>query len=174
MTRFARALGLAHEKRFEEAEAEVAALEAIQQRVTKYSAYWAKQVEIQRLAAAAWTAYLSGQKEKGVALMREAAALEASTEKAAVSPGEILPVAELYGDMLLLEERYQDAVQAYETALKRSPRRFNSLYGAGRANALLGNPDQAKAYYAELVEICTGAEDGRPRLAEARKYLQTN
>jgi len=174
MTHFARALGLAHEKRFEEAEAEVAALGAIQQRVAKYSDYWAKQVEIQRLAAAAWTAYLSGGKKKGLALMGEAAALEATTEKAAVSPGEILPAAELYGDMLLLEERHQDAAQAYETALKRSPRRFNSLYGAGRANVLMGNLKQAKAYYAELVQICEGAGDDRPRLAEARKYLQTN
>ena len=174
MTHFARALGLAHEKRFEEANAEIAALEAIQERVANYSAYWAKQVEIQRLAAAAWTAYLSGDKKKGVALMAEAAALEATTEKAAVSPGEILPATELYGDMLLLEERYGDAAKAYQTALKRSPRRFNSLYGAGQANALMGNPDKAKTYYSELVEMTAGAGEGRPRLAEARKYLQTN
>ena len=174
MTHFARALGLAHEKRFEEAKAEVAALEAIQERVASYSAYWAQQVEIQRLAAAAWTAYLSGDKKKGVTWMGEAAAIEATTEKAAISPGEILPAAELYGDMLLLEQGYRDAAKAYETALKRSPRRFNSLYGAGQANALAGNPDKAKTYYAELVEICAGAGDDRPRLAEARKYLQTN
>ena len=134
MTHFARALGLAHEKRFEEANAEIATLEAIQERVAKYSAYWAKQVGIQRLAATAWTAYLSGDKKQGVTLMREAAALEATTEKAAVSPGEILPAAELYGDILLLDGRHQDAAEAYEAALKRSPRRFNSLYGAGRAN----------------------------------------
>jgi len=174
MTHFARALGLAHEKRFEEAAAEVAELQAIQERVTKYSAYWAKQVEIHRLAAAAWTAYLSGEKKRGLTLMTEAAALEGTTEKAAVSPGEVLPAAELYGDMLMLEERYQDSAKAYETALKRSPRRFNSLYGAGHANAQAGNPDKAKTYYAELVEICAGAGDDRPRLAEARKYLQTN
>lgn len=174
MTHFARALGLAHEKRFEEANAEIAALVAIQERVAKYSAYWADQVETQRLAAAAWTAYLGGDKKKGLELMGEAAALEATTEKAAVSPGEILPAAELHGDMLLLEERYGDAAMAYETALIRSPRRFNSLYGAGRANALMGNPDKAKTYYAELVEICAGAGDERPKLAEARKYLQTN
>jgi tetratricopeptide (TPR) repeat protein len=76
--------------------------------------------------------------------------------------------------MLLLEERYGDAAKAYETALKRSPRRFNSLYGAGRANALMGDPDKAKTYYAELVEICAGAGSERPKLAEARNYLQTN
>ena len=46
--------------------------------------------------------------------------------------------------------------------------------GAGQANALAGNPDKAKTYYAELVEICAGAGDDRPRLAEVRKYLQTN
>jgi len=71
--------------------------------------------------------------EEGLELMKKAAEMEASTEKNPVTPGEVLPAMELYGDMLLDAERYDDARRQYEAALDRSPNRFNSLYGAGRA-----------------------------------------
>jgi hypothetical protein len=36
-------------------------------------------------------------------------------------------------DMLLATGRHDDAIEAYRVALERSPNRFNSLFGAGRA-----------------------------------------
>ena len=174
ITHFARALGHAHEKRFDEAKAEAATLEAIGARVAKRNAYWAKQVEIERLAAQGWTAYLAGETAQGLAAMKQAADLEATTEKSAVSPGEVLPAAELYGDMLLAEKQYGEAAAAYETALARSPRRFNSLYGVARAHELAGDEATARRRYAELIEMCADAPSSRDRLASARGFLKSN
>ena len=41
--------------------------------------------------------------------MQKAVELESSTEKHPVTPGEILPVRDLYADMLLEMERYSEA-----------------------------------------------------------------
>ena len=59
MTHFARALGMAHEGRFEDAMAEVLILKDIETKVSGRSSYWGKQVEIQHLSALAWTMFLS-------------------------------------------------------------------------------------------------------------------
>jgi cytochrome c-type biogenesis protein CcmH/NrfG len=71
--------------------------------------------------------------------MRKAAQLEASTEKHPVTPGEVLPAAELLGDMFMELEQYADARVAYEKSLARSPNRYNSLSGAARAAEREGN-----------------------------------
>ena len=132
---------------------------------------WAKQVEIQRLAADAWTRFLNGDNVDGLERMREAAALEATTEKAPVTPGEVLPAAELLGEMLLAQELFREAIAAYDTVLARSPVRFNSLYGAGRAAELEGDTEAARDYYARLVESGSEAGDARPRLEHAREVI---
>ena len=169
MTHFARALGMAHERRFEDARGEISILEAIETKVAERSPYWAKQVKIQRLGALAWIVFLSGDEDGGINSMREAAALEATTEKAPVTPGEVLPAVELLGDMLLEQELIQEAIAAYDTALARSPNRFNSLYGAARAAELKGETEVARDYYDRLVALSTEAESGRERLAHARE-----
>jgi len=172
MTHFARSLGLAHEGRLKEASAEVTKLEAIRDQVSGFSVYWAEQVEIQRLAAAAWVRYLNGDVADGVSMMKRAALLEATTEKSPVTPGTILPASELYGDMLLLQERHQEALEAYEVSLTRGPRRFNSLYGAGRAAQRMGDSDRAYRFFAELARISAGGDDSRPALSQAREFLE--
>ncbi len=88
-----------------------------------------------------------------------------------MTPGEILPAAELLGDMLLAQELYREAVAAYDTALARSPVRFNSLYGAGRAAELEGDAAAARDYYARLVESGSEAGHARPRLEHAREVV---
>ncbi len=104
-------------------------------------------------------------------LMQLAAGLEASTEKHPTTPGEVLPARELLGDMLLELERPEDALAEYEAALKRSPNRFNSLYGAGRAAELAGDEKKARAYYQKLLEVAAQADTVRPRLQHARRFL---
>ena len=171
MTHFARALGMAHEGRFDDATAEVSILEEIKEEVAPRSPYWAKQVEVQRLAALAWTQFLGGDEEGGLERMREAAALQATTEKAPVTPGAVLPAAELLGDMLLEQEQFDEAMAAYDTALAGSPERFNSLYGAGRAAELLDDTERANDYYRRLVEWTRDASSDRPRVAHARESV---
>lgn len=98
--------------------------------------------------------------------------MEAATEKHPVTPGEVLPAQELLADVLLDMGRYQEAQTAYETALERSPNRFNSLYGLGRAAELAGD-DEAALYYEQLVDVTAAAAE-RERLEQAKTFLAEN
>jgi tetratricopeptide (TPR) repeat protein len=133
ITWFARALGAARIGDAEGAEAAVAKLSSLRDAAAETSTYWATQVDIQKTAAAGWLAYAKGNKAQALELMREAAQLEASTEKHPVTPGEVLPAAELLGDLLMELGQFADARVAYEKSLARSPNRYNSLSGAARA-----------------------------------------
>ena len=173
ITHFARALGAARSGNGQAAREALDKLAALHDQATETSAYWAKQVEIQRLSAKAWLAYQEGKQEEALNTMRRAAEMEAATEKHPVTPGEVLPARELLADMLLEIGRHQDAQTQYLAALERSPNRFNSLYGAGRAAELGGNDTKAALYYQKLVEV-TATETERERLQQARTFLADN
>ena len=173
ITHFARALGAARGGDGQGARLALDALASLHEQATT-SAYWANQVEIQHLSAAAWLAYAEGQQDKALETMKKAAALEASTEKHPVTPGEVLPARELLGDMLLEMGRYEEAQTAYEVALARSPNRFNSLYGAGRAAELRGDKHVAAHFYKKLAEIAAHADSAPERLRHARAFLTEN
>jgi hypothetical protein len=102
-------------------------------------------------------------------LLRAAAELEESIEKHPVTPGAVLPARELLGDLLLAQQKPADALAAYKTALKGSPRRFNSVAGAMLAAERSGNVEEAKRFARELLEISAKAEVQRPELAEATR-----
>jgi predicted Zn-dependent protease len=102
--------------------------------------------------------------------MQEAVKLEDATEKAAVTPGPLVPARELLGEMLLLVKRPAAAQREFEATLKKEPNRFRALHGAARAASLAGDRAAATRYYGQLVKICTRADKpGRPELAEARR-----
>jgi len=170
---FARALGAAHTGDMKTARRSAARLRALQsQAAAMPSAYdWGIQVEIQEVAARAWIAYAEGRTEGGLTLMRQAADLESTTQKNPVTPGEVLPAGELLGDMLLDQDRYDEARAAYDAALERSPNRFNSLYGAGRAAELAGAKETAANYYRQLSALAAESGGKRPRLEHATKFL---
>jgi len=170
ITYFARGLGAARSGDKEVAAQAVSKLAELEQQAGKTSAYWGKQIEIQRLSVAAWLEYLKEEKEAALETMRRAAAMEAATEKHPVTPGEVLPAQELLADMLLAMGRYPEALASYLEALERSPNRFNSLYGAGRSAELAGEKKMAALYYGRLVEIA--AEDCElKRLQQAKAFL---
>ena len=172
MTYFARALGaartgdsIAAEKDVGELARIVAALKAAQ------NDYWATEVEVQRMGAAAWTAYAKGSREEALALMRSAADLEDNSEKSAVTPARIIPARELLGDMLLEMSRPAEALQAFETSEKHDPNRFRGLYGAGKAASLAGDQAKAKSYYEKLLVLVQNADTERPEIIEAKAFL---
>lgn len=173
ISQFARALGSARSGQPAGARAAIQRLDELHARVsaaaTPYD--WASQLEIQRLAARAWLAHGEGDEQRALELMREAADRESATEKSPLTPGEVLPARELLGDLLLELGAHGEALAEYERALERSPGRFNSLYGAGRAAALGGDTGKAEAYYGALVENCARADAPRPRLQQARAFL---
>jgi tetratricopeptide (TPR) repeat protein len=173
ITHFARALAMSNLGRPEEATADIEALRALRISVAPDSPYWAQQIEIQELSAQAWQDFSQGEVESAIEVMQRAAALEASTDKHALTPGEVLPAAELYGDMLLEAGRYKEALAAYRSALQRAPLRMNSLYGAGKAAIGAGDEVVARAYFVELLLITSGAEEPRSRIKEIRAFMKT-
>lgn len=170
ITYFANGLGAARSSDKVTVSRAIDALAALQERATETSAYWGKQIEIQRLSVKAWLAYLEEDKETALKIMREAATKEAATEKHPVTPGEVLPAHELLADMLFEMGHYQDAQTYYLATLERSPNRLNSLFGAGHAAELSGDKTAASRYYRMLTELVV-SDSKLTRLQHAKAYL---
>ncbi len=174
ITHFARAMGAANSGKDEIAKQEIAILGELKNKEAKSSAYWAKQIEIQLLCAVAWLTYNQGLQTQGLNVMKKAADLESTTDKHPITPGEILPARELYGDMLFESKSYADALKQYEKALIRSPNRLNSLYGAGHSAELSGDIGKAQYYYSKLVELTSDADIKMDKEERAKNYLAQN
>ncbi len=106
--------------------------------------------------------------------MAAAADAEDKTEKAAVTPGEVLPAKELLGDMLMQLNKPAEALVAYEADLAKHANRFNGLYGAGFASEKMGNFAKATQYYKRLISIAAPSTANRPELEKAKLYLDRN
>ena len=171
LTYFARALGAARTGDPAAAEKDVQQLASLRDslRAAKNN-YWATEVEVNRLGAAAWTALAQGKNDEALNLMRAAADTEDKNEKHIVTPGRIVPARELLGDMLLELKQPALALKEFEASQVREPNRFRGLYGAAQAAAQSGNIAKAKSYYAKLMEVAGGG-DPRPELARARTFL---
>ena len=92
---FAKGLGGARSEKPEVAESALLKLEELQKVTT--NPYWIKQIEVQKHSIRAWLAYTKGNIHEALASMELAASLESSSEKHAVTPGELLPAVELLG-----------------------------------------------------------------------------
>ncbi len=174
ITQFARALGAARSHDDALARSALQRLESLRDRAAASNVYWGTQVEIQRLAALAWLTFEQGHRVTALEQMRKAADLELSTEKHPVTPGEVLPARELLADMLMELGDYAGAEQEYKKSLERSPNRFNSLYGAGRAAELRGDRATAIRFYEQLTMLspATDAERRPVKLEHARRFLE--
>jgi hypothetical protein len=127
---------------------------------------------VQRLGVAAWIAFAEGKRDEALRLMGSAADMEGASEKAAVSPGRILPARELLGDMLLESGRPGDALTVYESSLVNDPKRLRSYDGAAQAALGVGNDSKAPDYFSRIVEMADN-NSPRPELIRARQYLAT-
>lgn len=169
---FARALGIARSGNIEAARTAVQQLISLRDRLlddnNKYSA---EQVDIQREIVMAWITFAEGKKDEALRQMRTAADHEDSTEKLPVTPGAVVPARELLGEILLETKQPELALTAFETSLKLTPGRYNSLYGAAHAAKLAGDRQKAAAFYANLLANCQQAEPNLPELGEARLFL---
>jgi tetratricopeptide (TPR) repeat protein len=171
IAQFARGLGAAHLGEANKARAASERLEELETATrTAGEELFARNVRVLRLELNAWLAHEDGQGESSVALMREAAALEASTPKHAVTPGPIFPAHELLGDLLMEQKQAAEALAAYRLSLELYPRRFNGLLGAARAARALDDASLARTYYQELLEVADGGTR-QPALNEAQNYV---
>jgi tetratricopeptide (TPR) repeat protein len=174
MTYFARALGGARSGDAVAAEKDMQELTRIVNTLkSAKNDYWATEVEVERLSAAAWTAYAKGNRDEALTLMRSAADMEDKSEKSAVTPGRLVPARELLGDMLMELNRPAEALKEYEASQQREPNRYRGMYGAGQAAAQSGNSDKARQYFSKLVELASSG-DSRPETEKARQYLVSN
>jgi hypothetical protein len=174
VTHFARAVGLARSGKPEAAAADVEALQRLAEDLRASNAYWAEQVDIQHMAAAAWIAYAEGKRDEALAMMNRAAEIEAGTEKHAITPGPLAPAREQLADMLLAADRPADALREFEAVQQVEPNRFRALAGAGRAAELAGDLAAAKRYYGQVVELTASADTSRPEIEAARAFVAAN
>ncbi len=170
VTCFARGLGAARLGRVEEAAQSVKRLEELEAAARLAGEnLFARNIHVLDLEVQAWLAQARQDSDSSVALMRQAAELEVSTPKHAVTPGPTLPALELSGDLFLEQGHPAEALAAYKRSLELYPKRLNGLLGAARAARALGDEPQALAFYRELLGVAVGGT--RPvALQEAQKF----
>jgi tetratricopeptide (TPR) repeat protein len=172
-THYARAVGAARGGSPASADADVKELARIVESLKGKDAYWATEVEVQRVTGSAWVEFASGNRDKGIALMRSAADMEDANEKSSLTPARMLPARELLGDMLLAAGKPADALSEYEKSQIREPNRYRSLYGAGQAAAQANNGDKARYYFAKLLEMAGAGVRGSD-IQAVRQYIARN
>ncbi len=121
---------------------------------------------VQRREAEAWLAYAERKSSEAVKIMRQAAEREESEHVDSLT----MPAREMLADLFLELKQPLEALTEYQAALKDSPKRFDSLYGAARAAHSAGKAQEARDYYAQLAEIAAPGAD-RPELQEVRVNL---
>jgi len=169
---FARLLGAVHTGEFLAAQSQLKKLNDLHDVLqSQKDVYKSNQVAIQIKAGEAWIAFMKNNKTEALNLMNVAANMEDSTSKHPVTPGEVLPARELYADMLLKMKQNENALQAYENVLQKSPNRFKSLYGAGVAAERSGNIEKAIFYYKQLLSV-SNSHSNRPELIVASSFLK--
>jgi hypothetical protein len=171
MFSFARALGDARTGNIAGAQAEIAQLQLLEDKLKGKDTYWANQVEVQRLGAAGILAHVQGDDKKAVELVRAAADLEATMDKHPATPSPVLPARELLADLLFELNQPGAALTEYRAVLHTDPNRFRSLLGEARAAKQTGDAAAAHDAYKKLVTLSKPAGPERPELAEAKVYL---
>jgi hypothetical protein len=172
ITTFSRALGAARLGQVAAAEQEAQRLEAQHKALVEAkNNYWANEVEVQRIAAAAWIAKAKGQPDEALRLMRAAADMEDKSEKHIVTPGRVVPARELLAEMLLDFNQPAAALKEFELSQVREPNRLRSYAGAAQAADAAGQRDKARAHYAKLVELTRDADTALPEISRAKTYL---
>ncbi|MCC5915137.1 MAG: tetratricopeptide repeat protein [Balneolaceae bacterium] len=133
---YARGLGAARSGDLELAESEQNRIEeAVAKMREDGNVYWAYMTQALSKAINAWVLYEQGEIEEALALLNDAAELEESMDKHPITPGEVLPVRELHAEMLYQEGRIEEAREAFEKSLERTPNRRNALKGVDEALA---------------------------------------
>jgi len=172
---FARAVGLARSGHPDDAQAEADQLAATVKTLTDAKLpYWAGQVEIERKIAGAWIARARGHDDEAVALMQAAATDEDGLETHdTVNPGPIgMTADEGLGTLYLELKRPAEAFKAFEASLRAAKNRLASYAGAASAAAASNDVDNARKYYAKVIELAGNGDADRPEVTEAKVYMK--
>jgi tetratricopeptide (TPR) repeat protein len=174
ITHFARALGAARSGRADAAQADIAKLAELRDKLREAKdAYWSEQVDIQWQVANAWALNAQGRHDEALEAIAAAVAAEDKTEKSPVTPGPLAPARELYGAMLLERGMAKEALAAFEATLKKEPNRLGATLGAAKAAEQAGDAEKARQHYAAVVKLAENADPVRRDIAEARTKATT-
>lgn len=159
LTHFAKGLGAARINDMTIAQSSLQRLKILrdQERLAQQD-YYANQIEIQRLAVAAWVAVAKNREEDALKLMRASADMEDATEKDNVTPGTILPARALLGEMLLELKQPVAALKELETSLKLVPNHRRTLQHAIEAATASGNQVKADHYQQQFQQLRTTSQ----------------
>jgi len=125
--------------------------------------------EIERMELEAAILAAEGHSEKAIAMMEQAAAKENALSFAFGPPSPEKPSNEFLGELLLRANKPRQAQTAFEAALKRAPRRTDSLLGLARAESAMGDKAAAAKVFGELLKIWKHAEPGFAPKEEAKR-----
>ena len=165
---WARAIGSARGGDLAAAKKNLAEIEAIQQDRAKHNKkYEADWVGMLQQEASAWILHGEGKDEEAIAALRKVADHEDSVGEEQTS----MPAREMLADLLLESKRPAEALAEYRGDLKFNPKRFNGLYGAGRAAEMAGQTSAAAEYYELLIKTCEGSTSARPELQKAKQTV---
>ena len=128
---------------------------------------------IQAREAAAAAALAAGDTAVAVKEMEAAVAIEDSIDSLSQPPYPIIPGHELYGSMLIEMGRPAEARQHFEETLRRTPGRPKAIFGIARAAEVTGDTATARTHYSRLVDMWKNADQDRPELQAARRFLQS-
>lgn len=170
LTYWARAVAAGHLHQPEQARADLAAYDALMEKVKQgRHAYYADSTgtRIERGEMLAWVAFAEGKSTEALKHMRDSADLQDK-----VGQGEVdIPAREMLADMLLELGQSREALVEYRQSLQLSPNRFNGLYNAGRAAEAAGDKELAKSYYAALLNATQGgAQSTRPEFDHVKAF----
>ena len=128
---------------------------------------------MQAREAAALAAHAAGDPAGAVTEMDAAVAIEDSIDSLSQPPYPIIPAHELYGSMLMEMGKPAEARKHFEETLRRTPGRPKAIVGIAKAAEAMGDTATAKAQYTRLMKMWKDADDDRPELRAAQRFLQS-
>jgi tetratricopeptide (TPR) repeat protein len=128
---------------------------------------------IQAKEAAAVAAHAAGDAAGLIAEMDAAVAIEDSIDSLSQPPYPIIPAHELYGSLLMDIGKPAEARKHFEETLRRTPGRPKAVFGIARAAEAMGDRATARTQYTRLLEMWKQADQDRPELQAARRFMKT-
>jgi pimeloyl-ACP methyl ester carboxylesterase/tetratricopeptide (TPR) repeat protein len=150
---FARGSAYASSKQVDKAEAELAALQAVDKTMTDevrmFNNSAANVLKIAELELAGRIALAKGDKKAGVDLLTQAVAAEDATNYSEPADWD-LPVREVLGSVLLANGDYAAAEKVFRAEILRQPRNGRALFGLAESLRKQGKEGAAKSVQAEF------------------------
>ena len=167
---FARGIGAARAGNAAQARDQQARLVALRDAAKALRlSYWVEQIDIQAALVGALALCAEGKPAECLDGLKVASLREEATEKHAVTPGPLVPARELLAEMLLAQEKFADALRAYEAVMAKEPNRYRTLAGAMAAARGAGDVAKARSFADELVKLGSDADAQRATLQQAKR-----